>query len=196
MDKRLKLNYVPIDSLKPFAGNPRKITEQGLEKIKRSIEEYDFVNPVLAQRGTNMIIAGHQRIKAARAVGLTEVPVIWLDMDDMTAKAYNIADNRLQDEAEWDKHLLGDLFQDIDTGELDLTVTGFDPDEISSLLAADYGPIDLEAYLDELDMSEAIDKPIWATIRTRAENQEILERVFAVLEQNGIRVERSYDTGA
>ncbi len=196
MDKRLKLNYVPIDSLKPFAGNPRKITEQGLEKIKRSIEEFDFVNPVLAQRGTNMIIAGHQRIKAARAVGLTEVPVIWLDMDDMTAKAYNIADNRLQDEAEWDKHLLGDLFQDIDTGELDLTVTGFDPDEISSLLAADYGPIDLEAYLDELDMSEAIDKPIWATIRTRAENQEILERVFAVLEQNGIRVERSYDTGA
>ncbi|HHV39695.1 MAG TPA: ParB N-terminal domain-containing protein [Tepidimicrobium sp.] len=196
MGKRIKLDYVPIDSLKPFAGNPRKLTEQGLEKIKRSIEEFDFINPVLAQQGTNMIIAGHQRIKAARAVGLTEVPVIWLDMDDTTAKAYNIADNRLQDEAEWDKHLLGDVFQDIDTGELDLTVTGFDPDEISSLLAADYGPIDLEAYLDELDMSEAIDKPIWATIRTKAENQEVLERVFAVLEQNGIRVERSYDTGA
>ena len=68
----LKVQYVDIDSLKPFEGNPRTISEKGLEKLQRSIEEYGFVNPILVQRGTNMIIAGHQRIKAARNAGLSK----------------------------------------------------------------------------------------------------------------------------
>lgn len=81
--KPIKVEYVPIDKLIPFAGNPRKITEKGLEKLQRSVEEFGFVNQILAQRGTNMIIAGHQRIKAAREAGLSEVPVIFLDFDDV-----------------------------------------------------------------------------------------------------------------
>lgn len=193
---QLRIEYVPTKMLVPFRGNPRKISPSGLAKLQRSVEEFGFVNPILAQRGTNMIIAGHQRLKAAQAVGLAEVPVVWLDMDDVTAKAYNIADNRLQDEAEWDKRLLADLLQDIDTGDVDLTSTGMDGDEITALLAADYGPVDIEAYLDELDMNSAIGKPVWAVIRASSEHVEIIERVLAVLEQNNIRVERSYDTGA
>jgi ParB-like chromosome segregation protein Spo0J len=193
---QLKIEYVSTETLVPFRGNPRKISPSGLAKLQRSVEEFGFVNPILAQRGTNMIIAGHQRLKAAQAAGLAEVPVVWLDMDDTTAKAYNIADNRLQDEAEWDKRLLADLLQDIDTGDVDLTSTGMDDDEITALLAADYGPVDIEAYLDELDISSAIGKPIWAVIRASAEHVEIVERVLVVLEQNNIRVERSYDTGA
>ena len=193
---QLKIEYVSTDTLVPFRGNPRKISEKGLAKLKRSVEEFGFVNPILAQRGTNMIIAGHQRLKAAQAAGLAEVPVVWLDMDDTTAKAYNIADNRLQDEAEWDKRLLADLLQDIDTGDVDLTSTGMDDDEITTLLAADYGPVDIEAYLDELDMSSAIGKPVWAVVRASSEHVEVIERVLVVLEQNNIRVERSYDTGA
>jgi len=90
---------VDIDSLKPFDGNPRKISEKGLEKLKKSVESFGFTNPVLVQRSTRMIIAGHQRLKAAKAAGLETVPVIWLDFDDKTAKAYNIADNRLNQEA-------------------------------------------------------------------------------------------------
>ena len=113
VEDRLVIEYVPINQLRPFGGNPRKISEKGLHKLKRSVEEFGFVNPILVQKGTNMIIAGHQRLKAAKAAGLSEVPVVWLDMDDVTAKAYNIADNRLQDEAEWDDALLGNLFLEL-----------------------------------------------------------------------------------
>jgi len=61
---------------------------------------------------------------------------------------------------------------------------------------ADYGPIDIDAYLDELDLSEAVRKPIWAVARTSTDNIEVLERVLAVLEENGVHAERSYDTKA
>jgi len=125
---------VPIGKLQPLDGNPRKISEKGLEKLQRSIEEFGFVNPILAQRGTNMIIAGHQRLKAAQAAGLAEVPVVWLDMDDVTAKAYNIADNRLQDESEWDFTPLADILAELDTGAFDLTLTGFDDDELEQMM--------------------------------------------------------------
>ncbi|MGI5873020.1 MAG: site-specific DNA-methyltransferase [Bacillota bacterium] len=137
-DGNLTIEYVPIGQLKPFDGNPRKISDKGLEKLQRSVEEFGFVNPVLAQRGTNTIIAGHQRLKAAKAAGLTEVPVVWLDMDDMTAKAYNIADNRLQDEAEWDFAPLADLLTELDTGAFDLTLTGFDDVELAKMM--NYSP--------------------------------------------------------
>src|SRR5690606_23334754 len=95
---RMRIEYVSPDVLRPFEGNPRTISERGLEKLQRSVEEFGFTNPILVQRGTNMIIAGHQRLKAAKAAGLTEVPVVYLDMDDTTAKAYTIADNRLAEE--------------------------------------------------------------------------------------------------
>jgi len=133
-DNNLIVEYVPIGKLQPLDGNPRKISEKGLEKLQRSIEEFGFVNPILAQRGTNMIIAGHQRLKAAQAAGLAEVPVVWLDMDDVTAKAYNIADNRLQDESEWDFTPLADILAELDTGAFDLTLTGFDDDELEQMM--------------------------------------------------------------
>jgi hypothetical protein len=134
VEDKLQIVYVPVNQLKPYKGNPRKINEKGIAKLQRSVEEFGFVNPILAQRGTNMIIAGHQRLKAAKAAGLTEVPVVWLDMDDVTAKAYNIADNRLQDEAEWDFTPLADLLTELDTGAFDLTLTGFDTDELEQMM--------------------------------------------------------------
>ena len=138
-DDNLTIEYVPIGQLKPFDGNPRKISDKGLEKLQRSVEEFGFVNPILAQRGTNMIIAGHQRLKAAKAAGLTEVPVVWLDMDDATAKAYNIADNRLQDEAEWDDELLASLLEELEAEDFDLSLTGLGPDELA-------GPPEFEGF--------------------------------------------------
>ena len=65
--RELKLVYVPVDELKPFDKNPRKINDAGLAKIRRSIERFGFANPILAQQGTNVIIAGHQRCRRGRA---------------------------------------------------------------------------------------------------------------------------------
>lgn len=167
-DNNLIVEYVPIGKLQPFDGNPRKISEKGLEKLQRSIEEFGFVNPILAQRGTNMIIAGHQRLKAAKAAGLKELPVVWLDMDDMTAKAYNIADNRLQDEAEWDFTPLADLLTELDTGAFDLSLTGFDADELEQMV--NYTPAG-EVQEDEVPEppEEPITKPgdLWILGRHR-----------------------------
>lgn len=162
VEDRLVIEYVPINQLRPFGGNPRKISEKGLHKLKRSVEEFGFVNPILVQKGTNIIIAGHQRLKAAQAAGLTEVPVVWLDMDDVTAKAYNIADNRLQDEAEWDFTPLADLLTELDTGAFDLTLTGFDTDELERMM--NYTPVG-EVQEDEAPEppEESVTKPgdIW-----------------------------------
>lgn len=132
-DTQLEFEYVEIDSLKPFKGNPRKISDKGLEKLQSSVESFGFTNPVLAQKSSRMVIAGHQRIKAAVAAGLSQVPVIWLDFDDEKAKAYNIADNRLNQESEWDYEALADLLQDLEDTDMDLTLTGFDRDELDEL---------------------------------------------------------------
>jgi ParB-like chromosome segregation protein Spo0J len=138
----LKVEYVGMKQLKPYKGNPRKIQAKGIEKLQRSIEAYGFVNPILAQRGTNMIIAGHQRLKAAEDAGLDKVPVIFLDFDDTTARAYNIADNRLNEESEWDFTPLADMLQELDNGSFDLELTGFDLDEIEKLM--NWTPEDVE----------------------------------------------------
>lgn len=75
--KRTSTEWVPIERLRPFEGNPRKIGASSLEKLRRSIEEFGFTNPILAQRGADLVIAGHQRLKATQAAGLREVPVIY-----------------------------------------------------------------------------------------------------------------------
>lgn len=144
VDEKLQIVYVSVNELRPYKGNPRKVSEKGLQKLQRSVEEFGFVNPILVQRGTNMIIAGHQRLKAAQAAGLSEVPVVWLDMDDVTAKAYNIADNRLQDESEWDFAPLADMLAELDTGAFDLTLTGFDDGELAKLMDYTPGPKNAE----------------------------------------------------
>lgn len=160
VQRELKLEYVPIDELKPFAKNPRKISEAGLEKIRRSIEQFGFANPILVQQGTNVIIAGHQRWKAAKAAGLDRVPVVYLDMDDETAKAYNIADNRTAEEAEWEPALLSELMSELKDIGFDLTLTGFEDKEIGEILnwAPDEGVI-VEEDNPPAPPDESITKP-------------------------------------
>lgn len=129
------LEWVPIAGLRPFDGNPRKISDAGLQKLRRSIQEFGFANPILVQRGTNMIIAGHQRWRAAQAAGLAAVPVVFLDFDDGTARAYNIADNRLAEESDWDAPALAELLRELQGVGVDLELTGFGPEEIEDLIS-------------------------------------------------------------
>ena len=132
--ERVEFAYVPVGSLVPFAGNPRKISPKGLEKLQISVESFGFVSPIIAQKGTNMIISGHQRWEAAKAAGLTEVAAVFVEFDDETAKAYNLADNRLRDESEWDFDALADILEELDTGSFDLTITGFDEVELERIM--------------------------------------------------------------
>jgi DNA modification methylase len=129
----LAIEEVPIDSLRPDPANPRRIAERELEALTRSISEFGLVDPVLARRETRVVIGGHQRLLAARKLGLETVPVILLDLTEEKARLLNIALNRIG--GEFDTELLGQLLASLgEAPDLDLTLSGFDSKEIDDLL--------------------------------------------------------------
>lgn len=127
--KRPEIEMVKIDSLIPWPGNPR-IHGEDVAAIVKSIKEFGWTNPVLAQRGTNRVLAGHGRLLAARKAGITEVPVVYLEMDDQKSSAYTIADNKLAEGSSWDAQALKDIFVELDDGAFDIELTGFTKNEV------------------------------------------------------------------
>lgn len=191
----MKIEIIPLEKINPVRYNPRKDLQLGdleYEKLKKSIQEFGVVDPLIWNKRTGNLVGGHQRLKVLQEMGYTEAHVSIVDLDDKQEKALNIALNKIN--GEWDNAKLKDLLIELDDGSFNIELTGFNIDEIEELMTQYYKPAEIDELLNELDMSQAIEKPIWATIRTKAENQEILDRVLTVLEQHGIRVERSYDT--
>jgi DNA modification methylase len=128
----LVIEQVAIDLLKPDPGNARNISRPELDALTRSLREFDIVEPILARRdGT--VIGGHQRLLAARRLGLKFVPVIWLDVSAERGRLLGLALNRTG--GEWDEPLLARLLADLkDVPGVDLTLSGFGEDEIADLL--------------------------------------------------------------
>jgi len=123
----------------PHPRNPRQHPEKAIEKLTRSLREFGWTNPVLLS-ADGFVLAGHARLKAAEKAGITEVPVIRLPLSGAKADAYLIADNRLQQETDWDIPGLKDLLQELDTSEFDLRLTGFDLHEVEQMMTAAYDP--------------------------------------------------------
>ncbi|HHU82519.1 MAG TPA: site-specific DNA-methyltransferase [Firmicutes bacterium] len=150
----MEIKTVKISELRPHPKNPRVHPDSAIEKLERSIKEYGWTNPVLVS-ADGYVLAGHARLKAAEKAGIKEVPVIYLPLEGAKAEAYLIADNRLQDETDWDYEKLKDLLQDLDTGEFDIELTGFDVDEIEELIAQ-FAPEESEVEEDDFDPEENI----------------------------------------
>jgi DNA modification methylase len=127
----LRVQHVPIDSLKPDTANPRRISDAELEALTRSISEFGLVEPVLVRKQDKTVIGGHQRLLAARKVGLKAVPVIFLDLTLDQARLLNVALNKIS--GEFDDELLARLLADL-PDEADRTLTGFSEDELDQLL--------------------------------------------------------------
>jgi len=138
----MEIKTVKINELKPHPKNPRVHPDSAIEKLERSIKEFGWTNPILVS-ADGYVLAGHARLKAAEKAGIEEVPVIYLPFEGAKAEAYLIADNRLQDETEWDLPMLKDLLQELDTGEFDIELTGFDEREIERLMLQ-FAPIDID----------------------------------------------------
>ncbi|MBI4212060.1 MAG: ParB N-terminal domain-containing protein [Deltaproteobacteria bacterium] len=138
----MKIEMTDIQDLKAFDGNPRRISEAGLEKLRNSIRKFGWTNPILVQKGTNIVIAGHQRLSAAVAEGIKKVPAIFLDFDDATARGYLIADNRLQDESDWAYDALKPMLAELERDGFDLGLIGFDQNELDMLLKTTEIPSD------------------------------------------------------
>jgi DNA modification methylase len=129
----LTVEQVAIDLLRPDPANPRRITEDELDALERSLRQFGFVQPVLARREDSTVIGGHQRLVAARRLGLTSAPVTWLDISVEQARLLGLALNKIS--GSWDDALLARLLADLGaTPELDLSLSGFGEDEISELL--------------------------------------------------------------
>ena len=124
---------MPIEQLRADPANPRRIGDAELEALTRSIREFGFVDPVIAQRSSNRIIGGHQRVIAARREGLKEVPVIFLDLTHEQARLLGLALNRIS--GEWDEALLARLLADLEAApDVNVGLSGFTEDEIRKLL--------------------------------------------------------------
>ena len=131
----LNVDYRKVETLIPYARNPRTHSDAQVAKIAASIVEYGWTNPVLVD-GDNGVIAGHGRLAAARKLGLDEVPVIELGhLTPAQKRAYVISDNRLALEAGWDEELLALELAELSEAGYDLALTGFDESEIDALLA-------------------------------------------------------------
>lgn len=131
----LNVDYRKVETLIPYARNPRTHSDAQVAKIAASIVEYGWTNPVLVD-GDNGVIAGHGRLAAARKLGLDEVPVIELGhLTPAQKRAYVISDNRLALEAGWDEELLALELAELSEAGYDLALTGFDESEVDALLA-------------------------------------------------------------
>lgn len=153
MDKRLNIIYMNVDDLIPYINNPRA-NDNAVDKVASSIKSFGFKNPIIID-SANEIIAGHTRLKAAKKLGIKEVPVI--KADDLTQaqiKAFRIADNKTSEFAEWDFDLLEIELKELEELDFDLELTGFDLDELDKVLMADQ-----EITEDEFDVDEALKEP-------------------------------------
>lgn len=126
--------WVPLDDLRPWLGNPRKNSD-AIKAVADSIRKFGFGAPLVARREDRQLIAGHTRLLAARRLGLTHVPVRYLDLSPEDAQLLALADNKLGEIAEWDDGMLGRILEELKGAGANLATTGFDAGEIDRLLA-------------------------------------------------------------
>jgi DNA modification methylase len=129
----LTVEEVSIDLLRPDPANPRRIGDEDLDSLERSLRQFGFVQPVLARREDGTVIGGHQRLVAARRLGLATVPVTYLDLSIEQAHLLNLALNKIG--GSFDEQLLARLLADLQSSpDIDLSLSGFGEDEIKDLL--------------------------------------------------------------
>ncbi len=141
----MQIKNVPLDKLKVFEKNPREHGED-IPALVASIKRFGWTNPILVQKGTMRIIAGHGRALAALKAGLKEVPVVELELSEQDATACTIADNKLAEKSAWHIPNLKELLVQLDDGEFDLSLTGFSEDELQKLI--DWQPPQIEGDAD------------------------------------------------
>ena len=151
-----ELTLVSTDKLIPYANNARTHSQEQILKLRSSLREFGFINPVIVDRDLT-IIAGHGRVMAAKAEGIKEVPCVFVDhLTEAQKKAYILADNRMALDAGWDEELLRVELQELEGLNFDLGLTGFDEKELADFFAEDKAEVEDDDY----DLTEALEKEI------------------------------------
>lgn len=155
MKTTTEMQLVPVAKLVPYVNNARTHSPEQINKLRSSLREFGFINPVIIDRDFG-VIAGHGRILAAKEEGITEVPCVFADhLTDAQKKAYIIADNRMAMDAGWDEELLRVEIEALQAEDFDLALTGFDEKELSKLF--DDGT---EGEEDDFDVTAELEKPV------------------------------------
>lgn len=151
------MQLVPIEKLVPYVNNARTHSPEQINKLRSSIREFGFINPVIIDRDFG-VIAGHGRILAAKGERIDKVPCVFADhLSEAQKKAYIIADNRMAMDAGWDEELLRVEIETLQAEAFDLSITGFDEKELSKLF--DDGT---EVKEDDFDVDEELNKPTFS----------------------------------
>ncbi len=149
-----EMQLISIDKLVPYVNNARTHSAEQILKLRSSLREFGFVNPIIIDREFN-VIAGHGRLMAAKEEGIEEVPCVFVDyLTDAQKKAYILADNRMAMDAGWDDELLKIEMEELQNLGYDLGYTGFDEKELADLFGID----DKEVKDDEFDLTAALEK--------------------------------------
>jgi hypothetical protein len=130
----MKIELWPIDKPIPYARNARKIPQSAIDKVAASLKEFGWQQPIVVDVN-RVIVVGHVRLLAAKQLGLEKVPVhVAADLTPGQIKAFRLMDNRSHQESGWDMELLAPEMAELQTLNIDVSLTGFDADEISKFL--------------------------------------------------------------
>ena len=127
----MNIKYINIEKVIPYDNNPRK--KLNVDKVANSIKEYGWQQPIVVDIA-NVVIVGHTRLASAKKLGLKEVPILVANLPPEKAKAYRIADNRLNEDSAWDFSLLNKEITELLDLNYDLENLGFDPKELENLV--------------------------------------------------------------
>ena len=150
----MNIQEIEIDKIIPYHNNPRK--NLNVDKVASSITEFGFQQPIVIDKNY-VVIVGHTRLQAAKKLNYQKVPVFVADLSENKAKAYRIADNRLNEDSSWDYDFLNIEMNILNEGNYDLSQLGFNDEELKNLLAnqGDFEPTDID---DQSDIDEASER--------------------------------------
>lgn len=151
----MKIEIADINSIQPYINNPRKLKDSAIDKVAKSIKEFGFRQPIVVDQN-RIIVVGHTRYRASKKLGLNQVPITIADnLTQEQINAYRIADNRTNEEAEWDLELLKTEIKELELAEFNLDLTGFDEDQLNNMLFEEK-----QGLTDEDAVPEAPEEPI------------------------------------
>lgn len=146
---------VDIHKLIPYVNNARTHSKEQITKLRSSLREFGFINPVIIDKNFN-IIAGHGRVMAAKEEGYSEVPCVFVEhLTETQKKAYILADNRMALDAGWDEEMLTVEMEELQNLGFDLGLTGFDEKELADLFDTNNSD---NVKDDDFDLTSALEK--------------------------------------
>ncbi|MCA8983394.1 MAG: ParB N-terminal domain-containing protein [Planctomycetaceae bacterium] len=173
----MRIEMKPIQELKPAAYNPRVALKPGMpeyERLKRSLSEFELVQPLVWNERTGQLVGGHQRLAILLESGATEVPVVVVSLSLEREQALNVALNNEQVAGHWDTGKLQDLLRDlIELPDFDATLTGFSEQDLNALLMApveNFTPEETPESADHIVVTLHVDPDDWEAFQAELDD--------------------------